>query len=255
MAMNDGVIPPTPWELKIARAHNENFFRAALPEFKGVWEQASPFTMLSRERVYHVYKAVLYCLQNKICGDFVQVGVWAGGGLVAIAKSLELYFGSSMIPEFGSRTLIWGFDTFEGHGRPGEHEIDIWGTSQAVVYDELMDGGWASVSKEEVQKNLLTCLGSLNGINLVKGRCEATLPDLAPDKVSVLIIDVDWFESTYSSLTHLWPRLAVGGILICDDYGHHSGARDAIDQYFTEIGEAPFFTHIDYSCISAVKSK
>ncbi len=54
----------------------------------------------------------------------------------------------------------------------------------------------------------------------------------------MLRLDTDWYESTRHELHHLYPRLQPGGILILDDYGWWSGARQAVDEY---LGQTPIF--------------
>ena len=44
------------------------------------------------------------------------------------------------------------------------------------------------------------------------------------------------------------PKLVEGGVLIIGDYGHYRGQRQAVDEYFAEIGEKPLLHRIDYSC-------
>ena len=57
-----------------------------------------------------------------------------------------------------------------------------------------------------------------------------------PEKISILRLDTDFYESTYHELTHLFPRLEKGGVLIIDDYGSWKGSKEAVDQYFKENG-------------------
>ncbi|MBV1831309.1 hypothetical protein HNW77_11720 [Komagataeibacter sp. AV436] len=56
----------------------------------------------------------------------------------------------------------------------------------------------------------------------------------APEKIAVLRLDTDWYESTRHELEHLYPRLVPGGVLIIDDYGYWAGARKAVDEYFSD---------------------
>ncbi len=75
-----------------------------------------------------------------------------------------------------------------------------------------------------------------------------------PDKISVLRLDTDWYESTKRELEVLWPRLVKGGVLLIDDYGHWQGARKAVDEFF--IGsDRPFFSYTDYTGRIAVKAE
>jgi hypothetical protein len=77
-------------------------------------------------------------------------------------------------------------------------------------------------------------------IHFVKGKVEETIPDRAPEGIALLKLDTDWYESTKHELSHLYPRLTVGGVLIIDDYSWWRGAGEATDEYFREHGPAPF---------------
>jgi asparagine synthase (glutamine-hydrolysing) len=52
------------------------------------------------------------------------------------------------------------------------------------------------------------------------------------DPVALAHLDSDWFESVYTCLERIAPRLSVGGRFVIDDYGAWSGARDAVDEFF-----------------------
>ena len=71
-----------------------------------------------------------------------------------------------------------------------------------------------------------------------------------PERIALLRIDTDWYESTRHELVHLYPRLSPGGVLIIDDYGHWQGARKAVDEYFQA---GLFLNHIDYTGRLAIK--
>ena len=64
------------------------------------------------------------------------------------------------------------------------------------------------------------------------GKVEQTIPAAAPPSIALLRLDTDWYESTRHELEYLFPRLAIGGVLIIDDYGWWAGARRAVDEYF-----------------------
>ena len=85
------------------------------------------------------------------------------------------------------------------------------------------------------------------------GKVEDTLPAAAPDKIALLRLDTDWYESTRHELEHLFPRLSPGGVLIVDDYGHWQGARRAVDEYFAENGVTMLLNRIDYTGRIGVK--
>jgi O-methyltransferase len=90
-------------------------------------------------------------------------------------------------------------------------------------------------------------------VHVVEGPVEETVPGEAPDRIALLRLDTDQYESTRHELTHLYPRLAEGGVLIVDDYGHYPGARRAVDEYFESIGQRPLLCRLDYTARLGVK--
>ena len=44
-----------------------------------IYEVCDPFTMTSIERMYGLYRAVRYVVDQDIPGDIVECGVWMGG--------------------------------------------------------------------------------------------------------------------------------------------------------------------------------
>jgi hypothetical protein len=84
-------------------------------------------------------------------------------------------------------------------------------------------------------------------LHLVPGLVEETIPAQVPDRIALLRLDTDWEASTAHELAHLWPRVAPGGVLIVDDYGHWRGARRAVDAYFHGREDAPLLLRVDYT--------
>jgi O-methyltransferase len=90
-------------------------------------------------------------------------------------------------------------------------------------------------------------------IAYIKGPVEETIPATVPTTIAVLRLDTDWYESTIHELRHLWPLLALGGVLLIDDYGHWAGARKAVDEFFAKRSDTPLLTRIDYAGRVAIK--
>ena len=91
-------------------------------------------------------------------------------------------------------------------------------------------------------------------IHLIKGKVEDTIPEQAPQNISILRLDTDWYESTKHELQNLFPRLSSGGVIIIDDYGYWSGAKKAVDEYFLQNNISIFFNRVDYSARLGIKS-
>jgi len=82
---------------------------------------------------------------------------------------------------------------------------------------------------------------------------EDTIPNGAPESISLLRLDTDWYESTRHELVHLFPRLSRGGVIIIDDYGRWAGQKKAVDEYFAQNNIAILLNRIDYSARIGVK--
>jgi O-methyltransferase len=79
------------------------------------------------------------------------------------------------------------------------------------------------------------------------------LPREAPDQIALLRLDTDWYESTRHEMTHLYPRLAPGGVLIIDDYGYWEGARKAVDEYLESQSIVLLLNRLDNTGRVAIK--
>lgn len=218
-------------------------------DFVAVYKMVRPFTMTSSARIFSLCEAVKYLQENNIQGDVVECGVWRGGSMMAIAEVLK---------QSGSTNRdLYLFDTFEGMSLPSEHDVDLSGVTASKLmasHDKKNeDSVWCIASIEEVDANLKTVGYPPDKIHLIKGMVENTIPAGAPDKIALLRLDTDWYESTKHEMEHLFPRLVPGGVLIIDDYGHWQGARKAIDEYLREHHVRILLNRIDYTGRIAVK--
>jgi hypothetical protein len=212
-------------------------------EDREVFEYVKPYTLTSPERIFSLRQAVKHIVDNKIEGSLVECGVWRGGSMMAIAKTL-LSIGES------SRDLFL-FDTFEGMPEPTALDIDHNGEPATKNWQDL--NTWVAVSENSVKENVLKTGYNPSKIHLIKGKVEDTLPEKAPQKIALLRLDTDWYASTKHELEHLYPRLVQGGILIIDDYGHFKGSRQATDEYLIKHGIKTFLHRIDYTARMIIK--
>ena len=51
-------------------------------------------------------------------------------------------------------------------------------------------------------------------------------------KISLLICDTDFYDSSKIILEKLYSKVVNGGIIIFDDYGMWSGQKKAVDNFF-----------------------
>jgi hypothetical protein len=210
--------------------------------------QVQPYTMTSPERIVAVIEATKYVVRRKIPGAIVECGVWRGGSMMAAARTLQALCTAD-------RELFL-FDTFEGMSPPGDHDVDFIGQRADTILaksDRKDDGYWCYASLEDVKRSLGTVGYPEARIHYVRGKVEETIPKHAPVQIALLRLDTDWYESTRHELEHLYPRVASGGVLIIDDYGHWKGARQATDEFIAATPGFGLLTRIDYTGRLAIK--
>ena len=218
-------------------------------------EPARPYTMTSVARLQANVDAVRYVHARRLPGAIVECGVWRGGSVMAMILTLQ---------SLGETERdVFLFDTFEGMTAPTEHDVSPVDGSALVDWNEAElrnERAWSEVfgsevfDEQSVRDTLLSTGYPAERIHLCKGPVEETVPDQAPSEIALLRLDTDWYESTRHELVHLYPRLAVGGVLIIDDYGHWEGCARAVDEYMSEKGISLLLNRTDYTGRMAIKA-
>lgn len=187
------------------------------------------YTMTSDEKLHGLITATRYIVKHGVPGDFVECGVWRGGSMQAVARTLcqlgvddrDLYL----------------FDTFEGMTTPSDRDVRFDGqTAETRMAAFRREGSqiWAYASLDDVRSGFAEVPYPRERVHFIKGPVEQTIPDSAPDSIALLRLDTDWYESTAHEFRHLYHRLASGGVLILDDYEWWQGAKQATDEFLAE---------------------
>jgi O-methyltransferase len=210
-------------------------------EAKEIVRAVRPWTMTGADKLYALIQAVRYVTRHQIPGDVVECGVWRGGSMQAAARTL-LSAGDT------SRDLYL-FDTFEGMPPPSERDIrrSDERSAEELMAEQVRERSlvWAVASLEDVRDGFERIDYPRERLHFVKGRVEDTIPGQAPERISILRLDTDWYESTRHELEHLYPRLSPGGVLLLDDYGYWEGAREAVDEFLEQTGERLLLVRMD----------
>jgi O-methyltransferase len=223
-------------------------------EDREIIARARPFTMTSDERLQALIDAVRYCEQRGVAGAFAECGVWRGGSVLTMILVLQ---GLGV-----DDRDIHLFDTFEGMTAPTEEDTSPLDPPALETWTEAQESGeraWSELFSHEVfdeaaVRELLVSTGyPSERIHFARGPVEQTLPEAAPERLALLRLDTDWYESTRHELEQLWPRLSDGGVLIVDDYGHWEGARRAVDEFFASSAAPVLLSRIDYTGRIAIK--
>lgn len=215
-----------------------------------IMDVCSKYSMNPKIRMWALIQSIKYLVKNEIFGDIVETGVFKGGNLILIKKILDLYNPNSMIK-------IYGYDTFEGMTKPGKNDKDIFGENPLNFWTKNANknyNSWCYSSIEEVKKNFnIETSNNTFSLKLIKGKVEETLlkKENLPEKISLLRLDTDWYESSKIELEILYPRLVKGGVLIIDDYGHWQGVKKSVDEYF--LNKNIWLHYIDYGCRLLIK--
>ncbi|MFE3664859.1 TylF/MycF/NovP-related O-methyltransferase [Streptomyces sp. NPDC059164] len=226
---------PKPPARKSAPAFPEDYD----DEAKEIIRAVKPYSMTSPERLNAFILATRYIARHAIPGDIVECGVWRGGSMQACARTL-LSVGET-------ERDLYLFDTYEGmtpptaedlrrDGRPARELLDAQGKDRPI---------WAVASLEDVKAGFDTVPYPKERVHYVRGRVEDTVPGQAPDQISILRLDTDWYASTKHELDHLYERLVPGGVLLIDDYGYWQGSRQAVDEFLEKTGERLLLLRMD----------
>lgn len=190
-----------------------------------------PYTMTSPERLYAMLKALEYIAP--LDGDIVECGVWRGGTMMLAAKYLR---------QKGLSNNLYLYDTFTGMTRPSDKDTSKFSGDPLASY---LLGNWCAASVSEVDHNMYKT--GYPFYQLVAGNVLDTLPNMHHDKIALLRLDTDFYDSTMHELIHLFPLLVEGGVLILDDYGHWDGQRLAVTEYFKKNNIHMLLNRIDYT--------
>jgi len=187
-------------------------------------------TMIGEARLDNVRQVIEVACADNVPGDFVEAGVWHGGASL---------FARAVLDSLGETDrLVWLADSFQGLPKPS--------LPQDAPYD-LSSLPELSVGVEQVRENFRRLDIDLTRVRFLEGWFRDTLPQAPIERIAVLRLDGDLYESTMDTLTHLYPKVSAGGFVIVDDYGAFPPCAEAIADYRRDHGiQSPLVT-IDWT--------
>jgi O-methyltransferase len=161
-----------------------------------------------------------------IPGDIIETGVWRGGAMM-FAQSILVAYG-----EVGKRN-IYLCDSWTGIPPVNATEFP-----KDKVHEGSDKFPLAVADGPEGVKEAFKRLGIWGtNIRLVQGWFKDTLHKLTEiEKIAVLRLDGDLYQSTWEALHALYPKLQVDGYLIIDDYLDWAGCKEAITDFRKKYG-------------------
>jgi len=175
---------------------HDEWFNAYLVRFGEIHGQNTP-------RRFMVHQ--LAALVQAIPGDTAECGVLGGSTSYLICTALP-----------GRHHFM--FDSFEGCSKPTSTDGDYWSPHDLTC------------ALETARQNL----GEFNDISFHQGWIPERFSDVGPDRRFCFVhIDVQLYQPTRDSFEFFYPRMSLGGIIVCDDYGFTTcpGATQAVDEF------------------------
>lgn len=227
----------------------ENFIAEITDNESIMIKSIQPYTMNSISSSWAIIQSIKHINEKKIEGDIVECGVFRGGNII-LTKML--------CNEFRLNKKIFAYDTFDGMPEPTIHDRDLKNIHAKPTYDKykLNNTSWCKADLNEVKSNILKFNFDIEeDFYFIKGKVEETLKieKNIPEKIALLILDTDFYDSTKIELEVLYPRLQKGGILIIDDYGHWKGSKKAVDEYFNTNSSFVWMHRINYASRLLIK--
>lgn len=223
-------------EIKKELSGEESFPESEFNTFKenlrdvGLDWPSKAFTMIGRKRLGNFRMLIERVLQDNIPGDIIETGVWRGGASIMAAAVMTAYGAQD-------RRIIVA-DSFEGLPPPSE-------AFPADMGSDLHESRELAVSLEEVENNFRKFDLLSDQVVFLKGWFRDTMPHVPAERLAIMRLDGDMYESTLDPLHHLYDKLSVGGWIIVDDYELFPGCKAAVHDFLAQRSLTPKIIPID----------
>jgi len=190
-------------------------------------------TMIGMKRLENIEFCFREIVKDNIPGDLIETGAWRGGATI---------FMRALLKDAGiNNRTVWVADSFEGLPQPDEEKYNA---DKGDIHHRFKE---LAVSLETVQENFKK-YGLLDEhVKFLKGWFKDTLPVAPIEKLAMIRLDGDMYESTMDGLVHLYPKLSKGGYLIIDDWGVLNSCKQAVVDYRTAHNITEEIKEIDWS--------
>lgn len=181
---------------------------------------AEAMTMIGLYRLDNIEQCVTNVLRRNVPGDLAETGVWRGGASIFMRAILKAYGDTDR--------KVWLADSFQGLPKPdadtypADRDDNLWMLSELAVSLETVKANFAQYGLLDDQ------------VRFLPGWFRDTLPAAPIDKLAVLRLDGDMYESTIVTLRSLYPKISPGGFVIVDDYGCMPGCQQAVNDFRAE---------------------
>jgi O-methyltransferase len=190
-------------------------------------------TMAGLKRLDNLQACVESVLRDGVPGDLIETGVWRGGSCILMRAVLAAH-------GVTDRT-VWVADSFAGLPPPNVEKYPLDRGLDLHRYPFL------AVGLEQVRANFRKYDLLDERVKFLQGWFKDTLPAAPIERLAVMRLDGDLYESTTDALASLYPKLSVGGYVIIDDYGAVDACAQAVTDYRNRHGIRDEITKVDWT--------
>lgn len=192
-------------------------------------------TMSGLAQLENAQSCIEDVLARGVPGDLIECGVWRGGVAILMRAVLKAY---------GAKDRrVWLADSFRGLPPPDASRYPQDAGMALHLFPYL------AVPVDEVKANFER-YGLLDTqVRFLEGWFADTLPHAPIERLAVLRLDADLYESTMQALVALYPKVSVGGWVIVDDYQAIPACRAAVEDYRREQGISDPLEKVDWKAV------
>jgi O-methyltransferase len=218
------------YEDKPLKALGSEIYDAGIREVGRDWPSMA-HTMIGVKRLANLRRLSEDVIANDVPGDFIETGVWRGGACIMMRAVLHAY-------RITNRR-VWVADSFQGLPAPDIEHYPADRDSDYHTFEEL------SIPFETVKRNFAKYDLLDDQVVFLKGWFKDTLPIAPIERLALLRLDGDLYESTIIALNSLYDKLSPGGYVIVDDYHVVPGCKAAIGDFLAERKISSGLSEID----------
>lgn len=217
-------------ELVASKQDGQNFRKAVTRD---------AHTMVGLRRLDNIEWCAAQVFAAGVEGDFLEAGVCQGGASIFM-RAVQVAYAQE-------HRRMWVADSFEGLPAP-RTDVDA-----GLDFTEARMP-WLAASLASVQDNFCTYDLLSDQVRFVKGWFCESLASSPVERIALLRIDADLYESTRDVLLALYDRVTPGGFIIVDDYHAFRACRTAVDEFRAERGIADPLRRVDWTATYWQKS-
>jgi O-methyltransferase len=195
-------------------------------------------TMAGHKRLMNIKEMLLRANTSGVSGGYLEAGVWRGGMSI---------FATAVVEAFNFDRKVYLCDSFEGLPLPRAGSL----RADETMYQNTLNKA-LSMGTSHVADNFHMYGVPTRRVQFVKGFFVDSLPGLRKqliannERISVLRLDGDMYDSTIDILYNLFDLVSIGGYIVIDDFGwEHAtrpgerslwGAKDAVLDFRAKHG-------------------